>query len=100
MDQPADIIASVHFFSSAEGGRQTVITRDLNCSMIIDDLSFVVRLYFDAKRSVSPGQTITVPVKFLSPSLAMQHCTVGKNFKLREMRMTAEGTILSICRYE
>ena len=97
MIQKWDIVARVHFYSSAEGGRRTPITRDeLRCIMTIDELNLDVRVYFQTVGAVSPGQTVTAPIRFLDPSTALPHCTVGKEFVLRELRAIAEGTMVDI----
>lgn len=93
-----DILADVHFYSTSEGGRRTPARSGLGCIMTIDDTNLNVRLYFNAELVYS-GQTAKAGIRFMNPSLGMQHCSVGKKFMLKELRITAVGSILEVIRY-
>lgn len=62
--------------------------------MTIDEQNFDVRLHLEKIGSISPGQKITrVPISFLNLKLARKHCSVGKRFSLREVKVIGDGII-------
>ena len=93
-----DVKATVKFFRSDQGGRDGPTPADsLRCILVVDDKNFDVALWLEEVGSVSPGQTVQVPMSFVSPALAMKHVTLGKKFFLRDYRRIAEGVFDEIC---
>ena len=91
---PGDILAAVEFYATDAGGRSSPTPPDkLSCIMLIDGNAFDVRLHLNCR--VAPGQTITVPISFLSAA-GRSHTSIGKKFLLRELRTIAEGRILEV----
>jgi len=58
--------------------------------------------YFDAffdlaeTGPISPGQTVTASMAFLSPELVIPRMAAGKRFSLWEGKMIALGRVLSV----
>lgn len=93
-NQLADIIATVNLFSTDKGGRCGPTPNEkFNCLMTIDEKNFDVRLHLEGIGSISPGQTVRVPVSFLDREHAKKYCSVGKKFLLREITTIGDGII-------
>ena len=90
----ADIVARLSFLSTEQGGRRGPTPNEkFRCLMTIDDQNFDVQLNLSDAGSIFPGQTVSVPLTFLNLELARQHCSVGKEFSLRETEPIAHGVI-------
>jgi hypothetical protein len=95
--QIADIIVTVHLFSTEAGGRRGPTPDEkFSCLMAIDAKNFDVRLHLDGIGSISPGQTAIVPVSFLDPEHAKTYCSVGQKFLLKEIGAIGDGVINEI----
>lgn len=96
-NQLADIIATVTLFPTDAGGRRGP-TPDgkFSCLMIIDEKNLDVRLHLEKIGSISPGQTVRVPISFLDREYAQTYCSVGKKFFLREVNIIGDGVIEEI----
>ncbi len=89
-----DVIATISFYTTEAGGRKGPTRPDsLLCPMVLDELTLDVALWLEEVGSISPGDTVRVPMNFMRPALAMEHCAVGTKFFLREGRKIAEGVI-------
>lgn len=94
MSLSPDIVADVRFYSTAEGGRQQVTPATMfACILVISGENFDCRLLLEGIGPVAPGQTVRVPIKFLSPHLLKHRLTKGTHFHLRELRTIAEGVV-------
>jgi hypothetical protein len=95
----ADIIATVNLFPSNAGGRRGP-TPDgkFHCMITMDQQNFDVRLDLEDIGSISPGQTVKVPICFLDPEHAKKHWAIGKAFTLREGKIIGDGIIHSFSR--
>ena len=94
MNIAPDILATVYFYSSDEGGRQTPTPSDkLNCILDLEGEYFDCRLLLDETGSLLPGQEALVPIKFLYPDLVKPKLKLGDKFHLRESKTIAEGVV-------
>lgn len=89
-----DIIATVYFYPSTEGGRQGSTPPDeLSCVFDLEGECFDCRLLLGEIGSLSPGQEASVGIKFLYWDLAKPKLKPGLRFHLREGKVVAEGAI-------
>lgn len=89
-----DLVARVTLLPTDAGGRHSPTpTGIFNCIMMIDGENFDIRLHLGEIGSISPGQTVRVPLSFLDLEHAKKHCSVGKAFSLRELHTMGSGTI-------
>ncbi len=97
MKLTADVIAAVEFLSTQEGGRRTPTPGAfLGCPMLLNGRVFDCRLLLHEVGPVSPGEKVTVPVKFLDSDTARKIVRVGDTFELREGQPIATGEVLEI----
>jgi hypothetical protein len=93
----ADIIASIRFYTKAEGGRQQAPSdRLFRCPLEFEDEKFDCGLYFNECDPFSLGTWVMVPIEFLSPGLIKPRLAVGSRFTLWEIRTIAEGVVEQI----
>jgi hypothetical protein len=91
------IFARVAFFRTEEGGRKGPTLQDFfGCPFLMDDQMNDCRLILTDVGSISPGQTVEVPIAFLAPRLVVERLKAGRKFKLWEMGVIAEGEILKV----
>jgi hypothetical protein len=94
MSITSDILATVHFYTSDEGGRQTPTPSDkLNCILEFEGEYFDCRLLLNETGPLLPGQEASVPIKFLYPDLIKPKLKLGDKFRLRESKTIAEGVV-------
>lgn len=94
MQLTPDIIATVYFYSTAEGGRQGPTPPDeLACVFALERECFDCRLLLSEVGSLWPGQEASVGIKFLYWDLARPKLTPNLRFYLREGKVVAEGVI-------
>jgi hypothetical protein len=94
---PQDIVATVHLYETAAGGREgPTPPAKFRCIMVIDDKNFDVQLDLDGTGRLRPGETGTVAVKFLDWEHASKSCRRGKSFQLRELRTIGEGVVQEV----
>ena len=89
-----DALATIHFFPTEEGGRCEATPANYFGTILEYEGEFWdCRLLLEDVGSISPGQTVTVPIRFLSPGVIKPLLRVGGRFRVREMRTIADGTI-------
>jgi hypothetical protein len=89
-----DILATVYFYPSDEGGRQTPTPSDkLNCIFDLGGEYFDCRLLLNETGPLLPGQEALVPIKFFYPDLVKPKIKLGDNFHLRESGTIARGVV-------
>ena len=92
-----DIIASVRFYSTAEGGRTKPTAPDkFGCPFEFEGEKFDCRLLLEKSGALGPGAQASVPIIFLCPELIKPRLKVGSRFTLWEMRTIAEGIVEEI----
>jgi hypothetical protein len=92
-----DILARVTFFRTEEGGRKgPTSSTHFGYPFVMDDQMNDCRFFLEGIGSISPGQTVDVPIAFLFPKLVVDRLKVGRKFKLWEMGIIAEGEILEV----
>lgn len=92
-----EILAKVTFRRTEEGGRKGPTPPNFfSCPFFMDEQFNDCRLILSDIGSVSPGQTVEVPIAFLAPKLVVNRLKVGRKFALWEMGVIAEGEILQI----
>ncbi len=95
-DQP-DIIASVKFYPTEKGGRKGPTPPvTFRCLSEFEGEKFDCALFLNESGPLAPGESATVPIKFLFPELVKPRLKVGSRFKLWEMRTIAEGVVEQI----
>lgn len=96
-DRP-DIIAKLQFHNTADGGREGPIygTNIFKCLFVFDRELYDCGLLLDEQNSICPGQTVTVPIRFLVPELLQRRLRPGDKFQLREVRTIADGEVESV----
>lgn len=93
-----DIIISVRFLTTSEGGRKTPIQGQFySCPLFIGDEGFDCRLLLDGRR-LDLGENYEVPVKFLYRDKALPKMRSGAEVYLWEGRSIAKGQIVQICK--
>jgi hypothetical protein len=94
MSKSWDIIATVVFFPTENGGRRYATPDDhFNCMAQIDNEVFDVRLILDEHGPIYPGGGGRVPVRFLYPERAKAFFPAGARFLLRELEPIGEGVV-------
>src|SRR5882672_2496322 len=90
--------AEVSLFATSAGGRSgpTPEVGRYGCPMNLDGEYFDA--FFDLAETgpISPGQTVTASMAFLSPELVIPRMAAGKRFSLWEGKMIALGRVLSV----
>jgi len=97
--QIPDAWICVRFLSPTEGGRKTDISvRAYGCPLLIDGQGFDCRFMATTEAIYHLGHEYKIPIKFLSPELALPLLSIGKKINLWEGRIIAEGTVTWIQR--
>ena len=92
-----DIIASLRFYTTAEGGRTGPTPPDkLGCPLEFQGEFFDCRVLLDDTGPLKPGAKATVPILFLRPDLIKDRLQIGSRFTLWEMGTIAEGVVQEI----
>ena len=94
---PTHVVAEIHFIPTAEGGKKLQLTRSLfGCPLNLNGDYFDMRIDLSEVGIVSPGDTVRVPMAFLSPELILPRLRVGSEFTLWEGRTVARGRVTEI----
>jgi hypothetical protein len=97
MTRPPDIIASVHFYSTEQGGRSFATPPNIfKCPLEVEGEKFDCGLHLEKSGPLAPGARTTVPITLLSPEMVKPRLKVGSRFTLWEMRTIAEGVVEQI----
>jgi len=92
-----DIIVSLRFYTTAEGGRKGSLSQEkFGCPFEFQEVLFDCRLLLEETGALTPGAKATVPVIFLRPDLIKARLQVGSRFTLWEMGTIAEGVVQDI----
>jgi hypothetical protein len=93
-DEQGDIIATINLLPSDSGGRHSPTPEDkFHCLMIMEEKNYDVRIHLKGIGSISPGQTVRIPISFLCWDVAKHVCFAGKRFFLRELKLIGDGVI-------
>jgi hypothetical protein len=94
MTRKPDLIASVHFFPTEDGGRKGATNAGIfRCPLEFEGEKFDCGLHLEETGPISPGMRVTVPITLLSPALIKPRLNVGSRFSLWEMRAIADGVV-------
>jgi hypothetical protein len=94
---PPDILAEVSLLPSNSGGRKGPTPAEwFGCPMQVDGTYFDARIDLSEIGSLSPGQTVRAPLRFLSPENALPLFSIGKSFALWEGRVIGSATVLAV----
>jgi hypothetical protein len=92
-----DILVVVRFLSTQEGGREGPTPKTwFGCPFVFAGEYFDCRLLLDGVGSISPGDKVKVPIKFVRPDLILKKLQVGDRFELWERGVIAEGYIEAV----
>lgn len=90
----ADIVASVYFLKTSEGGRECATPpMRMGCIFEYDHRLFDCMLMLDGKPKIYPGETAIVAIKFLPPEVIKPMLSKGTQFILRDYRTIARGIV-------
>jgi hypothetical protein len=94
MKRQSDIIASVRFLPTSQGGRKGPTPRRIfRCPLEFEGEKFDCGLDLESSGPLFPGMTATIPITLLFPKLVKPRLKVGSKFTLWEMGMIAEGVV-------
>ena len=92
-----DIIAEVHLFNTADGGRQGPTPHThFGCVAEIAGEFWDCRLLLEEVGRLAPGVTAEVPIKFLLSNVVLPMLRVGSQFRLWEGRYIGSAKVLSV----
>ncbi len=90
----ADILAKVTLYPTSQGGREGATPSDkFGCLCVVNGSNFDCRLLLVGIGALRPGQSVTVPIKFLDADRAKKFLGVGTRFFLREVKVIGEGEV-------
>lgn len=94
-----DAVIRVRFLREAEGGRRTDISNSAyGCPLFISGQAFDCRFADTTEYVYCLGHEYTIPVKFLTPNLALPLLSIGHKISLWEGKTIAEGMVLWVRR--
>lgn len=94
MVRQPDIIASVRFYPTAQGGRKGPTSQPIfRCPLEFEGEKFDCGLHLEKTGPLAPGMTATVPITLLFPELVKPRLKVGSKFTLWDMRPIADGVV-------
>lgn len=90
----ANILAKIVLYATNAGGRKGPTPSDqFGCLIAIGDEYFDCRILLDSVGSLSPGQTATVPIRFLRPELVMPLLSQSNKFLIWDGRVVGSGEV-------
>jgi len=96
MVQP-DILAKVYLYPTDQGGRKSPTPSNyIGFPCYFEGNYYDCRLLLDGIGSISPGDTVDVPIIFLYSEKIMTLLKIGSKFKLWEGGFKGEGVVLKI----
>jgi hypothetical protein len=91
------VIAKLHFYTTAEGGRKgPILPPHFSCPFEIENQAYDCRLSLKEAKPIYPGDVAVLPIQFLRPDLVLAKLSVGRKFFLWELGHIAEGEVLEI----
>ena|SRR5579871_1377292 len=94
MARQPDIIASVRFYPTEQGGRKGPTPPHIfRCPLEFEGEKFDCGLHLDETGSLAPGMSAKVPITLLFPALLKPRLKVGSRFTLWEGRTIADGVV-------
>ena len=91
-----DIIAKIYFYKTEEGGIKNCLSGNIRYPSEINGEKFDCGFNVEEHRSITPGDTIIVPISFLSPQIVMPMLKIGSKFKLWNTRFIADCIVEEI----
>ena len=92
-----DITAKIYFYKKEDGGPKNRLVEKIHCPSEINGEKFDCFVEIGKNKSVVAGDTIIVPVSFLSPKIVLPMLKVGSKFKLWDnKRFIADCTVEEI----
>jgi len=89
-----DILADIQLYRTEDGGRQGPTPPDkFGCLLEINDKYYDCRLLLEGIGALSPGQSVTVPIKFLSPEVVIEQLKFVPQFHLWDGKRIADGKV-------
>ena len=97
MRREGHIIAEVHLFSTESGGRSSrTPSKFFGCPAEIQGELFDCRLILGESACLAPGDTATLPIRFLSPDTVLSKLKVGDEIRLWESRYIGTAKVLAL----
>lgn len=97
MKREGHILAEVHLFTTENGGRDSPTPAKLfGCPAEIEGELFDCRLILGESECLVPGDTVALPIEFLSPDIVLQMLRVGDEFQLWELRYIGTAKVLAL----
>jgi len=92
-----NIIAKVYLYPTDEGGRQGPTPSNyIGFPLEFEGSYYDCRLLLDDIGSISPGETVEVPIIFLYSELIVPKLKIGSKFRLWERGFKGDGVVLDI----
>ena len=92
-----DALIRIRFLTPAEGGRASAIDTDrYGCPVIVNDHGFDCRFVLETPTRFELGHSYDIPVKFLSPELALDEIGEGLSVSLWEGKTIGTGHVLKV----
>jgi hypothetical protein len=89
--------AQVRLLPREEGGRKgPTPPNQFGCVAEINGELFDCRLQFEQGQTVSPGDTATVSIAFLSPDLVQPMLKIGDEFNLQEISRIGTAKVVGL----
>lgn len=96
-----EIEAEIYYLTAAENGRKNPVWNGYRGQFYYDERDWDASQEFLNKESCTPGETVRVILRTLSPDFHVGKFWVGKEFEIREgSRTVGRGKILKIIREE
>ena len=95
-----DFLAEAYLFTQEEGGRnRPIMSTEYRATLVYDGTFYEAREYVINHDNWLLGETRTIGVRLLTPSVHVGNLYPGKSFELWEGRQVARGTITSVREY-
>jgi hypothetical protein len=97
MKNHPDIVATVRFYTTQEGGRSNSTPPILfKCPLEFEGEKFDCGLHLEESGPLAPGASATIPITLVFPRLIKPRLKIGSQFTLWELKIIAEGVVNSI----
>jgi len=94
MKHQPDIIASVRFYPTEQGGRKgPTPTQMFRCPLEFEGEKYDCGLHLEKSGPIKPGMVATIPITLLRPDLIKPRLKIGSRFTLWERGAFAEGVV-------